>query len=91
MYDNGIFLLILTGGNYRLFCTMSEAAKEEIAAKLMKRANEENEESAEKAQAAKRIKADGEHTEDEKKYPKKKVALLLTYSGKGYYGMQVPI
>lgn len=67
---------------------MSEAAKEEIAAKLMKRANEENEESAEKAQAAKRIKADGEHTEDEKKYPKKKVALLLTYSGKGYYGMQ---
>ncbi|AWP15094.1 putative tRNA pseudouridine synthase A mitochondrial [Scophthalmus maximus] len=77
-----------SGGNYRLFCTMSEAAKEEIAAKLMKRANEENEESAEKAQAAKRIKADGEHTEDEKKYPKKKVALLLTYSGKGYYGMQ---
>lgn len=27
--------------------------------------------------------------QDEKKYPKKKVALLMAYSGKGYYGMQV--
>ncbi len=27
--------------------------------------------------------------QDERKYPKKKVALLMAYSGKGYYGMQV--
>uniref|UniRef100_A0A673ITT6 tRNA pseudouridine synthase A, mitochondrial-like n=1 Tax=Sinocyclocheilus rhinocerous TaxID=307959 RepID=A0A673ITT6_9TELE len=26
--------------------------------------------------------------QDERKYPKKKVALLMAYSGKGYYGMQ---
>lgn len=29
--------------------------------------------------------------QDEKKYPKKKVALLMAYSGKGYYGMQVSL
>lgn len=33
----------------------------------------------------KKLKSD----QDEKKYPKKKVALLMAYSGKGYYGMQV--
>lgn len=68
---------------------MTEVSKDEHTAKLMKRANEENKDSAEVVQAAKRIKAEGEITEDEKKYPKKKVVLLLAYSGKGYYGMQV--
>lgn len=56
--------------------------------KLLKRANEENEDSVERVQATKRMKVDGEHTEDDKRYPKKKVVLLLAYSGKGYYGMQ---
>lgn len=68
---------------------MSEASKDEPTAKLTKRANEENEDSAERVQAAKRLKAEGVGGEDEKKYPKKKVVLLITYSGKGYYGMQV--
>lgn len=69
---------------------MTEAAGDDgQTAKQLKRANEENEDSAEKVQAAKRIKAEGEHAEDEKKYPKKKVVLLMAYSGKGYYGMQV--
>lgn len=68
---------------------MSEASRDEQTAKPLKRSNEENEDSAERAQDAKRIKAEGEQAEDEKKYPKKKVALLLAYSGKGYYGMQV--
>lgn len=64
---------------------MSEAAiDEQQTAKPLKRAHEENEDSAEKLQATKKLKA-----EDEKKYPKKKVVLLLAYSGKGYYGMQV--
>ncbi|XP_023259170.1 tRNA pseudouridine synthase A [Seriola lalandi dorsalis] len=72
----------------RFCCTMSEGSKDEPTAKLMKRANEENEDSAERVQAAKRIKAEGVHAEDEKKYPKKKVVLLMAYSGKGYYGMQ---
>ncbi|XP_041826845.1 tRNA pseudouridine synthase A isoform X2 [Melanotaenia boesemani] len=64
---------------------MTEGSTDQQTAKLLKRANEENEDSAE---AAKRVKADGEHAEDDKKYPKKKVVLLLAYSGKGYYGMQ---
>lgn len=67
---------------------MSEGPRDEQTAKLLKRANEENEDSAEKVQAAKKLKAEGEHAEDEKKYPKKKVVLLMAYSGKGYYGMQ---
>lgn len=77
------------GGLRNFFCTMSEGSREEQTAKPLKRANEENEDSAaEREQAAKRIKAAGEHGEDEKKYPKKKVVLLMAYSGKGYYGMQ---
>ncbi|KAM4528519.1 pseudouridylate synthase 1 homolog [Odontesthes bonariensis] len=74
------------GGFLKLLCTMSEGSPDQQTAKLLKRANEENEDSAERA--TKRVKADGEHTEDDKKYPKKKVVLLLAYSGKGYYGMQ---
>ncbi|XP_029024299.1 tRNA pseudouridine synthase A isoform X2 [Betta splendens] len=65
---------------------MSDGAKDEPATKLPKRPNEENED--ESVQTTKRIKVDVEHTEDEKKYPKKKVVLLMAYSGKGYYGMQ---
>ncbi|KAM6975177.1 pseudouridylate synthase 1 homolog isoform 1-T1 [Tautogolabrus adspersus] len=76
------------GVSFQSFCTMSEGSRDECTAKLLKRANEENEDSADKVQATKRLKAEGEPTEDDKKYPKKKVVLLLAYSGKGYYGMQ---
>lgn len=68
---------------------MSEGGMDKRTPTLLKRTNEENKDSAEKVQAAKRVKTDGEHAEDEKKYPKKKVVLLMVYSGKGYYGMQV--
>lgn len=67
---------------------MSEGPGDEQTAKPLKRANEEND-SAESVQLSKRIKAEGENGDDEKKYPKKKVVLLMAYSGKGYYGMQV--
>ncbi|XP_068609339.1 pseudouridylate synthase 1 homolog [Brachionichthys hirsutus] len=71
------------------FCTMSEEPGDEPTAKLLKRANEENKESpAECVQATKRIKTEEESAEDERKYPKRKVVLLMAYSGKGYYGMQ---
>lgn len=76
------------GGRYQFFRMMTEASRDEQTAKLLKRPNEENEESAEKVKGTKRIKVEGENTDDEKKYPKKKVVLLLAYSGKGYYGMQ---
>ncbi|KAM9734540.1 pseudouridylate synthase 1 homolog isoform 2-T2 [Menidia menidia] len=65
---------------------MSQRSTDQQTSNLLKRANEENEDSAEIA--TKRVKADGEHIEDDKKFPKKKVVLLLAYSGKGYYGMQ---
>lgn len=68
---------------------MSEGPRSEETAKLLKRANEENDDSAE--MATKKLKAEGDIVEDEKKCPKKKVALLVAYSGKGYYGMQVAI
>ncbi|XP_060929845.1 tRNA pseudouridine synthase A [Limanda limanda] len=76
------------GGFYNLCCTMTESPKDENTAKLLKRANEANGDSSERLQAAKRLKTEGEQADDEKKYPKKKVVLLLAYSGKGYYGMQ---
>lgn len=58
------------------------------AAQLPKRPNEENQiDSVEKV--TKRVKTDEEHAEDVKRIPKKKVVLLLAYSGKGYFGMQV--
>lgn len=38
----------------------------------------------------KRRKTDVEPSNEDRRYPKKKVALLMAYSGKGYYGMQVP-
>uniref|UniRef100_A0A1A8K3P4 Pseudouridylate synthase 1 homolog n=1 Tax=Nothobranchius kuhntae TaxID=321403 RepID=A0A1A8K3P4_NOTKU len=64
---------------------MSEESTDQQTEKLLKRPNEENEESE---RVNKKVKTDGENTDDDKKYPKKKVVLLLTYSGKGYYGMQ---
>lgn len=72
----------------KFFPIMSEGSKAEQPDKLLKRTTEENEDSAEWVHTAKRIKVEGEHAEDEKRYPKKKVVLLLAYSGKGYYGMQ---
>ncbi|KAL6097134.1 pus1 [Pungitius sinensis] len=74
------------GGPCKLLCRMSEAPRDEETATLLKRANEENEDSAENA--TKKLKAEGQLADDEKKYPKKKVVLLVAYSGKGYYGMQ---
>ncbi|KAM3874369.1 pseudouridylate synthase 1 homolog [Diretmus argenteus] len=69
-------------------CTMSEGSVDTSTTKPPKRLNEEHEDSAKMVHAAKRSKSEGGHTEDEKKYPKKKVVLLMAYSGKGYYGMQ---
>ncbi|CAN9504982.1 unnamed protein product [Ophioblennius macclurei] len=69
---------------------MSEgSADQQPTAKLSKRKNEENVESGdgEKLQDAKKVKTH-EQAEDEKRFPKKKVVLLMAYSGKGYYGMQ---
>lgn len=40
---------------------------------------------------AKKRKTDLEQRTEDRRYPKKKVALLLAYSGKGYYGMQVQL
>lgn len=68
---------------------MSEASNDVPEAKQMKRGHEENEDSTERLQNIKRIKAQEDNAENEKKYPKKKVVLLMAYSGKGYYGMQV--
>ncbi|XP_034048326.1 tRNA pseudouridine synthase A-like isoform X2 [Thalassophryne amazonica] len=67
---------------------MSDGSVDEEAAKLLKRANEETQDSAETLHATKRLKAELENISEEKKYPKKKVVLLMAYSGKGYYGMQ---
>lgn len=66
---------------------MGDESVDQQTPKVLKRPKEENEDSVDKA--TKRVKAEGEQNEDDRKYPKKKVVLLLAYSGKGYYGMQV--
>lgn len=73
------------GFQYRSRCTMSQG--ELLTTKPTKRVNEETI-SGENEQITKKVKLEGENIDDEKKYPKKKVVLLLAYSGKGYYGMQ---
>lgn len=67
----------------KLICNMSEVTKDTHSDKVLKRGNEPNEDGG----VAKRFKSDN-NQEDEKKYPKRKVVLLIAYSGKGYYGMQ---
>lgn len=59
--------------------------------KPLKRVEEGNRESGENGHIRKKLKSDVEQTGDERKLPKRKVVLLLAYSGKGYYGMQVGI
>lgn len=68
---------------------MSEGSEDLQTPKQAKRVGEGDADSGENGHVAKRLKSEGEQAEDEKKYPKKKVVLLLAYSGKGYYGMQV--
>lgn len=51
------------------------------------RLQEESEALEENGHDAKRFKGDSE--EQNKKHPKRKVVLLVAYSGKGYHGMQV--
>uniref|UniRef100_A0A3B3ZLV6 Pseudouridylate synthase 1 homolog n=1 Tax=Periophthalmus magnuspinnatus TaxID=409849 RepID=A0A3B3ZLV6_9GOBI len=65
-------------GNHSHVCSCSVPSD-----KVLKRISEDNEDTA----VAKKLKTD-DSIEDEKKYPKKKVVLLIAYSGKGYYGMQ---
>ncbi|KAM9820660.1 pseudouridylate synthase 1 homolog [Neosynchiropus ocellatus] len=75
------------GGLFNCLCMMTDGPKVDQSANVLKRANDENNESAE-VRVAKRLKGDEEQNDDGKKYPKKKVVLLMAYSGKGYYGMQ---
>lgn len=59
---------------------------------LAKRPREEKEpgKQEENGHDAKRLKVNEDEVKDEaKKFPKKKVVLLLVYCGKGYHGMQV--
>nr|XP_056715056.1 pseudouridylate synthase 1 homolog [Euleptes europaea] len=53
------------------------------------REEEEDVKREENGHEAKRLKASPEEREDgNKKYPKRKIVLLMAYSGKGYHGMQ---
>ncbi|XP_013856749.1 tRNA pseudouridine synthase A, mitochondrial, partial [Austrofundulus limnaeus] len=70
-----------------LFKVLSMMSNETTAAQLLKRPNDGDQiDSVEKV--TKRVKTDEEHTEDAKKIKKRKVVLLMAYSGKGYFGMQ---
>lgn len=55
----------------------------------MKRSAEDNGASGDVERVEKKLKGEEDHNQEEKKIPKRKVVLLMAYSGKGYYGMQV--
>lgn len=61
---------------------MSEENQNRSNMTKLKRAAESTEEENE----AKKLK-----TDEEKRFPKRKVVLLMAYSGKGYYGMQASV
>lgn len=69
---------------------MSEEGSGNMLIKPLKRVEEGNGESGENGHIRKKLKS-VEPTGNERKHPKRKVVLLLAYSGKGYYGMQVGI
>ncbi|XP_067232607.1 tRNA pseudouridine synthase A isoform X3 [Chanodichthys erythropterus] len=64
----------------RVFCMSCKMTEDSV--KALKRPADDSH--TETEHEDKKLKTD----QDEKKYPKKKVALLMAYSGKGYYGMQ---
>lgn len=84
-FELSCVLCSLAGFLSQLLCRMTEGPREEETEQRLKRSQEEDEED----QGVKRRKAEGERRDNDRKYPKKKVVLLMAYSGKGYYGMQV--
>ncbi|XP_077479814.1 pseudouridylate synthase 1 homolog [Stigmatopora argus] len=81
--SNRLFIPV-NGGLLKFITNMSEQTKNEPPANVLKRSSGDSE----VVEITKRAKSEGDNTEDEKRYPKKKVILLMAYCGKGYYGMQ---
>lgn len=80
---------VLSGVFSGLVYRMSDGSRQQQMDQDRKR-SERSDEEDEKLQTSKRRRAaTEEHDGDNRKCPKKKVALLMAYSGKGYYGMQV--
>lgn len=73
---------MLKSRGFCMSCKMTEDSSD-AQIKALKRAADDTPVEAE--HEGKKLKTE----QDERKYPKKKVALLMAYSGKGYYGMQV--
>ncbi|NP_001008603.2 pseudouridylate synthase 1 homolog [Danio rerio] len=71
----------LKGDQTRVFCSSFNMTEDSV--KAVKRAADDDPHT-ETEHEDKKLKTD----QEERKYPKKKVALLMAYSGKGYYGMQ---
>ncbi|XP_067114496.1 tRNA pseudouridine synthase A isoform X2 [Osmerus mordax] len=67
---------------------MSTECENMQTAKSLKRVEEGSGDLGENGHISKKVKTEEDQAADEKKYPKKKVVLLMAYSGKGYYGMQ---
>ncbi|XP_030625282.1 pseudouridylate synthase 1 homolog [Chanos chanos] len=73
----------------RSFHTFPKMMSEEVVqppVKVLKRSPEHD--TCDTEHVDKKLKIDEDQTSNEKKFPKRKVVLLMAYSGKGYYGMQ---
>lgn len=82
---------VLSGVFSELVYRMSEGSRQQQTDQDRKRSERSDEEDEELQTSKRRRAAAGaeEPDGDNRKCPKKKVALLMAYSGKGYYGMQV--
>ncbi|XP_055035976.1 pseudouridylate synthase 1 homolog [Misgurnus anguillicaudatus] len=70
----------------RLFCVSCKMTEDPTETKALKRSADDA--LVETEHEDKKLKTDQDQQNVDRKHPKKKVALLMAYSGKGYYGMQ---
>lgn len=80
---------VLSGVFSELVYRMSEGSRQQQMDQDRKRSERSEEDEELQTSKRRRSAAAEEHDGDNRKCPKKKVALLMAYSGKGYYGMQV--
>lgn len=80
--------VVCQGSEVRGLVLQCESLRSFYSSGKMKRSAEDNGASGDVERVEKKLKGEEDHNQEEKKIPKRKVVLLMAYSGKGYYGMQ---
>ncbi|KAL2099846.1 hypothetical protein ACEWY4_004240 [Coilia grayii] len=80
--------VVFEGSKVRGFVIPFKSWRSFYSSVEMKRTAEDNGAAGDLEHIEKKVKEDGDQSQEDKRIPKRKVALLMAYSGKGYYGMQ---